>query len=67
MILMGKAGDVIQSMGIRTELCTMNLRQLMIREYYSNHKAVIELHLPQSEIKTAVSEAIDWFNEHNMA
>jgi len=67
LILMGKAGDVIRSMGIRTELCTMNLRQLMIREYYSNHKAVIELHLPQSEIKTAVSEAIDWFNEHNMA
>ena len=67
LILMGKAGDVIRSMGIRTELCTMNLRQLMIREYYSNQKALTELHLPQNEIKTAVSEAIDWFNEHNMA
>ena len=66
-LLMGKAGDLIRRMGIRTELCTLNLRQLMIREYYSNQKAVTELHLPQSEVKTAVSEAIDWFNEHNMA
>jgi dihydroflavonol-4-reductase len=67
LILMGKTGDVIRRLGIRTELCTMNLRQLMIQEYYSNNKAITELHLPQSELKTAVSEAIDWFNEHNMA
>jgi len=67
LLLMGIAGDFIRRLGIRTGLCTMNLRQLMIREYYSNHKAVTELNLPQSDIKTAVSEAIDWFNEHNMA
>ena len=67
LLLMGKAGDLIRRLGIRTGLCTMNLRQLMIQEYYSNQKAVTELHLPQSDIKTAVNEAINWFNEHNMA
>ena len=66
LLLMGKAGDLIRKTGIRTELCTMNLRQLMIREYYSNYKSVTELQLPQSDIKTAVNEAIDWFNKHNM-
>jgi len=67
LILMGIAGDVIRKAGIRTSLCTMNLRQLMIREYYSNNKAVSELNLPQGDIKTAIKEAIDWFKEHNMA
>jgi len=67
MLALGIAGDVIRKMGIRTSLCTMNLRQLMIREYYSNSKAVTELNLPQGDIKTAVQEAIDWFKEHNMA
>jgi dihydroflavonol-4-reductase len=67
LLLMGKAGDLIRRLGIRTGLCTMNLRQLMIQEYYCNQKAVTELQLPLSDIKTAVTEAIDWFNEHNMA
>ena len=39
LIVVGKVGDVLRKMGVKTEVCTMNLRQLMIREYYSNHKA----------------------------
>jgi len=64
--LLGKAGDILRRWGIRTDLCTMNLRQLMIREYYSNVKASAALNLPQTDIKADIKEAIDWFKEQNM-
>ena len=59
-------GDLIRFLGIKTELCSMNLKQLMIREYYSNAKAKSELTLPETNIKIAIKEAIDWFKDHKM-
>ena len=64
--VMGKVGDAVRRFGIRTDLCTMNLRQLMIREYYSNKKASTELKLPPTDLKIAVKEAIDWFKKQNV-
>jgi len=66
LILTGKVGDLIRFLGIKTELCSMNLKQLMIREYYSNTKAKSELTLPETNIKIAIKEAIDWFKDHKM-
>ncbi len=62
----GKAGDLLRLFGIKTEVCTMNLMQLMVREYYTNKKAKKELHLQESDLKIAIKEAIDWFNENGM-
>ena len=64
--LLGIAGNVLRMWGIRTDHCTMNLRQLMIREYYSNAKASIALKLPNTDIQVDIKEAIDWFKEQNM-
>jgi len=61
--LVGKAGDLIRFIGIRTEVCSMNLRQLMIREYYTNRKAKEELTQPETDLSIAIVEAIDWFKE----
>ena len=61
LILVGKMGDLIRKSGIKTELCTMNIRQLMILEYYSNRKAKTELDLPQTDLKIAIKKAIEWF------
>lgn len=66
LILVGKVGDLVRKLGIKTELCSMNLRQLIIREYYSNRKAKTELNLPETDLKIAVKDAIDWFKEHKM-
>jgi len=66
LVTIGKIGDLIRKLGIKTELCSMNLRQLLIREYYTNTKAKTELNLPDTDIKTSIKEAIDWFKEHNM-
>ena len=64
--VLGKAGDALRWFGVRTDLCTMNLRQLMIREYYSNSKASGELKLPQTDLEVSVKEAIDWFKKQNV-
>jgi nucleoside-diphosphate-sugar epimerase len=57
----GKAGDVLRFFGLKTDLCSMNLNQLMIREYYDIHKAEKELDMPRKELETAIKEALEWF------
>ena len=59
----GKAGDILRKFGIKTDLCSMNIRQLLIREYYSNRKAKTELNFPETELKGSIKEAIDWFKK----
>jgi len=62
--MIGKIGDLVRWFGIRTEICSRNLNQLTIREYYSNKKAVNELAMPQKSIENAIQEALDWFSVH---
>lgn len=57
----GKIGDFFRWLGIKTDVCTMNLQQLMIQEYYSNEKAKNELQMPQTDIKKAIEETLNWF------
>jgi len=61
--LAGKAGDIIRMLNIKTEICSMNLNQLKIREYYDYTKAKTELNLPETDLKQAIKEAIEWFIE----
>jgi len=62
----GKAGDFIRLFGVKTEICSMNLNQLTIREYYTNRKAVQELKMPQKPIEQAIEEALEWFKENRI-
>jgi nucleoside-diphosphate-sugar epimerase len=64
LITIGKIGDLIRKFGVKTELCSMNLRQLMVQERYSNAKATSELSMPQTDLKIAIAEAIRWFREN---
>lgn len=57
----GKAGDFIRMLGVKTDICSRNLNQLTIREYYSNKKAIEELNMPQKPIDKAIDEALEWF------
>jgi nucleoside-diphosphate-sugar epimerase len=61
LIMIGYTGDLLRKVGIKTEMCSMNLRQLMVREYYSNAKAKAELSMPETEIDQAINEALEWF------
>lgn len=64
--MVGKIGDLVRLLGIKTDVCSMNLQQLIIQEYYENLKAKTELQMPESDLKTAVKEALDWFKDHKM-
>ncbi|HOH55804.1 MAG TPA: NAD-dependent epimerase/dehydratase family protein [Paludibacteraceae bacterium] len=61
--ILGRVGDLLRFLGIKTDVCTMNLSQLMIQEYYCGQKAVKELDMPQTDLKIAIVEAIDWFKK----
>jgi nucleoside-diphosphate-sugar epimerase len=64
LVMIGKIGDVIRLFGIKTEICSMNLNQLIVQEYYNNEKAVTQLAMPQKPIHSAINEAINWFKEN---
>lgn len=59
----GKAGDYLQKLNIKTDICTRNLKQLMIQEYYTNEKAKTELSLQDTDMKSAMEKAIKWFRQ----
>lgn len=61
--LAGRVGDLLRSVGIRTQLSSRNVRQLLVMEYYSNARAVAELDMPQTSIRKAISDFFAWYNE----
>ncbi|HNX89895.1 MAG TPA: NAD-dependent epimerase/dehydratase family protein [Paludibacteraceae bacterium] len=61
--LAGLAGDLLRKMGLKTDLSTINIRQLLLREYYSGEKAKAELKYKSADLKEAISEAIKWLDK----
>lgn len=60
--LAGRLGDLIRMCGIKTQLSTRNVRQLMVREYYDNSRAREELGMPATDVREAVMEFFNWWN-----
>lgn len=56
----GKVGDVLRKMGVKTELSSHNVRQLMVREYYDNRRAMEQLGMPETPIAKAIEEFHQW-------
>lgn len=56
----GMAGDMVRKMGVRTELSTNNVQQLMVHERYDNRRAVAELGLPETDIAVAIRDFHQW-------
>lgn len=56
----GVAGDTLRALGIRTELSTLNVRQLMVQEYYSNHHAISDLQITCTPIEEAIKDFYLW-------
>ena len=60
----GAAGNALRAMGVRTELSLNNVRQLMVREHYSNRRAMEELLMPESDIAQAIVDFHRWRKEN---
>lgn len=56
----GRLGDLLRCCGLRTQLSSRNTRQLIVREYYDNSRAIAELHMPQTPIAQAVADFHAW-------
>lgn len=57
----GRCGDFLRLCGLRTQLSTRNVRQLMVCEYYDNSRAVADLAMPQTDIAQAVKDFYSWY------
>ena len=63
----GRCGDLLRLCGLRTQLSTRNVRQLMVREYYDNHRAVEELAMPQTPIGQAITDFHSWYRNKTIS
>lgn len=57
----GYVGDMVRKAGIETELCTMNIDQLLVQEYYTGEKAKRELDMKDTYLSESILESLNWF------
>jgi dihydroflavonol-4-reductase len=63
LVLVSKLGDMLRFFKIKTEICSRNIDQLTICEYYGNDKARKVLRMPVTKIETAIKESLYWFDK----
>jgi nucleoside-diphosphate-sugar epimerase len=63
---MGYAGDFLRSLGLRTSVSSVNMAILGIHNYYDNSKARKKFQIEFQSTRTAIEEAIRWFEENRM-
>ena len=56
----GRVGDVLRWMGVKTQVSTNNIRQLLVSESYDSRRATEELGMPQTPIEVAIKEFYEW-------
>jgi hypothetical protein len=61
----GAAGDLLRWLGLRTDVSTRNLRQLMVSEHYRADSAIAELSMSQTPIAEAIRQFHTWQTEHH--
>jgi len=61
----GILGSLASKSGRDVLLNHNNAKILTVRNFYSAEKAVRELGFPQSDIRTAISRALQWFRDNN--
>ena len=59
--LAGRIGDMLRALHIATQLSTRNVRQLIVREYYTSEKARRELQFPQTSTADAIEAFFRWY------
>lgn len=55
-----KIGDLLRLCGIRTQLATRNVRQLLVMEWYDNSHTCKELDMPETPIAKAIKDFFDY-------
>ncbi len=59
----GEAGEIFRRFGVKTRLSRTNTKILTIKNYYTNSKAALQLHLSFTPTDEAIRDAIVWFKK----
>ena len=59
----GRVGDLLRLMGVKTQVSTCNIRQLLVREYYDNHHGLCDLGFLETPIADAIRDFHSWKNK----
>ena len=63
LLSIGRIGDFLRKKGVKTDVSLINIRQLLVSEFYSGEKAVKALKLSSEKLENAISESIDWIKK----
>ena len=61
----GRVGDAMRCLGIKTQVSTRNVRQLLVREYYDNGCALRELGMEETPLAEAIAGFHQWRIKEN--
>ncbi|OJV36911.1 MAG: hypothetical protein BGO29_01875 [Bacteroidales bacterium 36-12] len=64
--IVGFIGDILRLFKIKTSVCSRNINQLLIKEYYTNNKAKTELLLSETSLESAIQDALNWFKRKDI-
>ncbi len=56
----GRVGDMLRALGVRSEVSTRNVRQLMVREYYDSSHAISDLAMTQTPLEQSIRDFYQW-------
>lgn len=59
----GRVGDLLRLMGVKTQVSTCNIRQLLVCEYYDNHHGLCDLGFSETPIADAIRDFHSWKNK----
>ena len=60
----GRVGDMLRSVGVKTDVSTCNVKQLMVREYYDNSHGTSALDYHETPIEDAIVQFHRWIEEN---
>lgn len=64
LLAVGHLGDLLQRLGLETELTSVNMRILCVKNYYTNRKSIEQLHMTYRPVMQAVADAVAWFHQY---
>ena len=56
----GKVGDLLRWMGVKTQVSSRNIKQLLVREYFDNHHALCDLQLNPTSIEQSIKDFYEY-------
>lgn len=62
----GLAGSVWSGLGFSSDLNWLNARLVCIGNYYDPSRAILELQMPQTNVKQAITDALTWYASQGM-